>query len=58
MGGGAESSSSLTQDGGDYWATVFWVLDLNIGALLHCGRTDVMEVCGRDGASSRRRWAF
>lgn len=33
--GGAESSSSLTQDGGDYWPTVFWVLDLNIELLLH-----------------------
>lgn len=34
----AGSSSSLTQDGGDYLATVFWVLDLNIEVLLHWGR--------------------
>lgn len=33
----AGSSSSLTQDGGDYLATVFSVLDLNIEALLHWG---------------------
>lgn len=33
--GGGVCGSSLTQDGGDYWATVFWVLDLNIEALLH-----------------------
>ena len=34
---GAGSSSSLTQDEGDYLATVFWVLDLNIAALLGWG---------------------
>ncbi len=34
----AGSSSSLTQDGGDYLATVFWVLDLYLEALLHWGR--------------------
>lgn len=38
--GEAGSSSSLTQDGGDYLVTVFsfWVLDLNIDALLQWGR--------------------
>lgn len=48
--GGTRSGSSLTQDGGDYWATVFWLLDLNIDVLLRRGRTGgtAEEVWGRD----------
>lgn len=42
----AGSSSSLTQDGGDYLATVFWVLDLNIEVLLRWGRA---RLPGEDG---------
>lgn len=32
LGSEAGSSSSLTQDGGDYSPTVLWVLELNIAA--------------------------
>ena len=53
-GGEAGSSTSFTQDGGDYLATVFWVVDLNIEALLRRGKGQaagrmVMKVCGHYG---------
>lgn len=43
------SGSSLTQDGGDYLATVFWALDLNIDALLQRGRGQVAGRGREDG---------
>lgn len=45
----AGSSSSLTQDGGDYLATVFWALDLNIDALLQRGRGQAAGQGREDG---------